>query len=161
MRNIMYNLAALALIALLLSGCRSTNIGAYHNYEIECLGVELDGSQTLYSWGTGRNKTDAIEQAKKNAVYAVLFKGIQKGSNRGCALKPLLLEVNAHEKYEYYFNAFLKDGGDYMQYVSMEDAKANSQKVERSKEQVKYGIVVRVLRSELKERLINDQIIKP
>ena len=27
----------------------------------ECMGIELDGSQTLRSYGTGRNKSDAIE----------------------------------------------------------------------------------------------------
>ena len=61
------------------SAQRNSNIGFYI-IEPECLGVELDGSVTLRSWGTGRNRIDAVDQAKKNAVYHVLFKGIRKGN---------------------------------------------------------------------------------
>ena len=41
--------------------------------QTECISVEQDGSQTLRVWGKGRNRVDAVEQAKKNAVYEVLF----------------------------------------------------------------------------------------
>ena len=40
----------------------------FEKFETECLGIEGDGSQTLRAWGTGRNRADAVEQAKKNAV---------------------------------------------------------------------------------------------
>ena len=50
------------------------SVSSYHSFESECLGVELDGSETLRAWGRGKNRTDAIEQAKKNAVRDVLFK---------------------------------------------------------------------------------------
>ena len=56
-----------------------TTTSAYYEYDAECLGVELDGSQTLRIWGVGRNKKDAVEQAKKNAVRTVLFKVIHGG----------------------------------------------------------------------------------
>ena len=54
--------------------------GDYSLPAIECMGVELDGSQTLRVWALGRNKVDALEQAKKNAVREVIFKGIRNGS---------------------------------------------------------------------------------
>jgi len=133
---------------------------AYYNSETECLGVELDGSQTLSVSGTGRNKSDAVEQCKKNAVHDVIFKGIHSG-NGGCNTKALITEVNATEKYEYYFNIFFKDGGEYQKYISMEDSRSFTKKRERRHSQVKYNITVRVLRSELQERLIADGIIKP
>ena len=64
-----------------LSSCskKSTEVSkasAYVNYETICMSVDLDGSQTLRVWGKGSTQADAIEQAKKNAVYDVLFKGI-------------------------------------------------------------------------------------
>ena len=43
-------------------------------YQTECISVEQDGSQTLRVFGKGRNRSDAMEQAKKDAVYEVLFK---------------------------------------------------------------------------------------
>lgn len=141
-----------------------TTMSAYYNYEAECLGVELDGSQTLRVWGEGRNKKDAVEQAKKNAVRIVLFKGIQSGLN-GCNTKPVVFEVNAEEKYEDYFNVFFMDGGEFTKYISMKDEKRvnlfkKDKDKEKSKHFVKYGVTVRVLRSELRKRLIDDNIIK-
>lgn len=50
---------------LLLNSCRTTTLisseSAYMSYETECLGTELDGSQTLRAWGKGKNRADAIE----------------------------------------------------------------------------------------------------
>ena len=134
--------------------------GDYSLPEIECMGVEGDGSQTLRVWAWGRNKVDALEQAKKNAVKEVIFRGIRNGSKE-CNMRPLVYEVNAEEKYQYYFNVFFKDEGDYKQYVSMEDRRPLTNKKENTKTQVKYGVTVRVLRAELQQRLIDDKIIKP
>lgn len=148
-------------LACLLSACKNSQLTLpYYSFETECLGVELDGSQTLRVWGKGRNKADAEEQAKKNAVRDVLFKGITAGTGE-CNKRPLIMEVNAQEKYEYYFNVFFKDGGAYKKYVSMEDRKGNSTVGASSGTQDIYGLTVRVLRSELRQRLIDDDIIKP
>ena len=78
-------------------------IATYQKQSIECLGVEGDGSQTLRVTGTGRNKADAVEQAKKDAVMAIIFTGIRGGLN-GCDTRPLINELNARDKYEEYFN---------------------------------------------------------
>lgn len=128
----------------------------------ECLGVELDGSQTLKAWGNGRNRFDAIEQARKNAVRDVLFKGIIVGK-QDCDKRPLVPEVNAQEKYVDYFNKFFADGGAYKDYLSAKDERLDD-RINRDRkgavESVTHGIVVRVLRSELKSKLIKDGILK-
>ena len=141
-----------------------TSTSAYYDYEVECLGVELDGSQMVRVWGVGRNKKDAVEQAKKNAVRIVLFKGIQSGMKE-CNTKPVVFEVNAEEKYEDYFNVFFMDGGEYSKYISMKDEKRvnlfmKDKDKEKSKHFVKYGVTVRVLRAELKKRLEDDNILQ-
>jgi hypothetical protein len=131
-------------------------------YKTECLGVELDGSQTLKAWGNGRNRLDAVEQAKKNALRDVIFNGIREGKQE-CNQKPLIFEVNAQEKYEDYFNLFFTDGGEYKNYISLRDEriwdKVNRDR-KKNAESVTNGLVIRVLRSELKEKLIADNIIK-
>ncbi len=145
-------------------GCSSPqkNIAGNYTYKTECLGLELDGSQTLKAWGNGRNRLDAVEQAKKNAVNEVLFNGIYEGK-QDCDKRPLLLEVNARQNHDDYFNLFFADGGEYKNYVSLKDERI-FQKVSRdrkgARESVTHGIVVRVLRSELKKKLIQDGIIK-
>ena len=154
-----------ALLAMYAYGAMAqTTTAAYSEYEVECLGVELDGSQTLRVWGVGRNKKDAVEQAKKNAVRVVLFKGVRAGMS-GCNTKPIVFEVNAEEKYEDYFNAFFIDGGEYSKYVSMKDEKRvnlfkKDKDKEISKHFVKYGVTVRVLRAELKKRMESDNVIQ-
>lgn len=127
--------------------------------DTECISVEQDGSQTLRIWGTGRNRSDAIEQAKKDAVYEVLFNGVQKG-NKGYNRRPLIPEVNARERYQEYFDNFFKDKGDYLNYISMADRRWGSTEKEKGPIQVRYRITVRVLIPELRQRLLQDGILK-
>ncbi len=154
-------LSSLLFAAIGLSGCRSaaTSVNAYYTQVIECLGVEHDGSQTLRSFGIGRNKSDAVEQAKKNAVREVIFKGIRSGME-GCNMRPIITEVNAEEKYEEYFNIFFMDGGEYLKYVSSADEKNWSKENTKASTHISYKVTVRVLRNELKARLKSDNVLK-
>lgn len=130
----------------------------YDRSSIKCMGVELDGSQTLRVLGYGRNREDAKEQAMKNAVWAVVFDGIRDGVN-GCNTRPLVTEVNAKERYEDYFNLFFSDKGDYRQYVSLKDTKKRSAYRKKDKVGYNYEMTIRVLRAQLKARLKADNVI--
>ena len=130
----------------------------YNRTSISCIGVELDGSQTLRVHGYGRNRADAKEQAMKNAVWAVIFDGIRDGS-QGCNIRPLVTEVNAKERYEDYFNIFFADGGEYKKYVSLRDTKRRSADRIKDKVGYSYEMTIRVLRAELKNRLKADNVI--
>ena len=134
---------------------RNSNIGHY-SIETECLGVEFDGSVTLRAWGTGRNRFDAVDQAKKNAVRDILFKSMRKG-NGDCNPHPLVPEVNAEIKYEDYFNRFFSDRkGIYKQFCSGKDERLSNKIFRRGmgdSKMVTYSVIVRVLRAELKDYL--------
>ncbi len=155
-----FGLSALMLLTLISCpvGVMAQANASYSSIQVECLGVEMDGSQTLRVLGVGRNKTDAVEQAKKNAVAVVLFVGVRGGE--GCDQRPLLPEVNARQKYEEYFDRFFVDKGEYRKFVSMEDTKRRSTKKKKSKIQEYYYVTVRVLRSELKRQLVNDGLLQ-
>ena len=131
----------------------------YARSSVRCMGVELDGSQTLRVQGFGRNRLDAKEQAKKNAVWAVIFDGIREGTG-GCNMRPLVTEVNAKERYEDYFNLFFADNGPYKEYVSLKDTKYRSGGRSKDKLGYAYDLTIRVLRAQLKERLKADNVIK-
>lgn len=131
----------------------------YARSSIRCLGVELDGSQTLRVQGYGRNHSDAKEQAMKNAVWAVIFNGIRDGVE-GCNTRPLVTEVNAKERYEDYFNIFFADNGEYKKYVSLRDTKRRSGGKSKDKLGYAYDLTIRVLRAELKARLKADNVIE-
>lgn len=145
---------------LLLTGCKTKDVttAAYHGYETECLGKSMDGSQTVRVWASGRNRTDAMEQAKKKAVYDMVFTGVQAGSG-DCNAYPIVDEANARKKYEDYFNLFFADGGDYKAFVSIASQdKAEMQTFHGNGRQT-LGIIVTVNRSALRQRLVNDNII--
>ena len=148
--------------ALFLACNTSNKLGAHYTYETECMGTELDGSYTLKAWGVGRNIVDAREQARKNAVRDVIFKGISKGKE-GCEIKPILFELNAYDKYRDYFNKFFADHGAFEKFVNYKDKRAGSSAKtrQRTDAEVKYGVIVRVKRAELREKLIQDNILKP
>lgn len=154
----MRRLLLISTLIFLLTSCTATKPTAYMTYETRCLGVELDGSQTLLAWGEGRNKADAEEQAKKNAVRDVIFKGINSGKS-DCTKPPLVNTPNAQKKYEEYFNAFFADGGEYKKYISLDDHKRRSGDKEHYQYGEKRSVTVRVLRSELKKRLQDDGIL--
>lgn len=160
-KKIIYVMGITACIGL--SSCKTpTQISseyAYATFQTECLGVELDGSQTLRVFGKGKNKADAIEQAKKNAVRDILFRGINAGSGE-CSKRPLVNEVNAQEKYAYYFNPFFKDKGNYLNFVKLDEKRLSRIKSSNSTQE-NWGVVVTVDRSALEQQLINDNIIKP
>lgn len=156
----MKKLFVITVILFAITSCKtSTTTGTYYNYNTSCIGVENDGSQTLLAWGEGRNKTDAVEQAKKNAVSDVIFKGINDGNN-ACSRVPLLNVPNARQRYEEYFNIFFADGGEYRKYISMADEKSGSRNNQKYQYGRKVNVTVRVLRSELKKRLQDDGLLK-
>lgn len=138
-------------------------LGSYdanaQSIEIECLNMELDGSMTLRVYGEGRNKRDAVSQAKKNAVYAVLFQGVRKGVE-GAKQRPIVNVVNARERFADYFDSFFRDNGDYSDYVSMADRKWGTTMKISEGVQTKYCVTVRVLCSELRAKLKTDGIIQ-
>ena len=141
-----------AALALLLSA------GAYAQ-ETECIGKEMDGSLTLRVYGTGRNKTDALEQAKKQAIYDGLFNGGTKG-NTDDNMRPVMTEVNARQRYQDYFDIFFMDRGEYRKYISMEDKRAGSTRVtKRNYRDVSVSVTVRVLVPQLRARLKADGLL--
>lgn len=160
MKHLIKTLFALTIV---LYSCNSQkNTAGNYSYKTECLGIEMDGSQTVKAWGNGRNRWDAVEQAKKNAVNDVLFNGIYEGK-QVCEQRPVVSEVNARQKYEIYFNKFFSDGGEYKKIVSLKDERIG-QKLSRDRKEarqsVTHGVVVRVLRAELKQKMIEDGILK-
>jgi len=134
--------------------------GVDYDFRCKCLGTELDGTTTLESYGKGRNYFDASEQAKKNAVWEVIFYGIKEGSG-GCSSDPLLFSPEPQKTYEDFFNSFFQDKGPYLSYVSLKDEKINnklSRNAKKGTEMQQRMVVVRVNRAGLKKYLKENKI---
>lgn len=159
-KNILLALGATMLLAM--GACKTptkiANEYATYGFETECLGTDPDGTQMLRTWGKGVNKAAAIEQAKRNAVEAVIFKGITAGTG-DCNKRPVCNVVNAREKYEDYFNAFFRDGGAFNKYVRLNEKRTSRIKAANASTEA-WSVVVVVDRTALRERLIQDNVIE-
>ncbi len=157
----MKKLSALTLIiSLFMFGCKADKkVAGNYSPQIECLGSEMDGSITLKAWGKGRARPDALEQARKEALNAVLFLGIRNGKS-DCDSRPILNVPNIRETKADYFNTFFQDGGNYQNFVSAKDESfGKKERVKGRDGDVMYGFIVRVNKSELKKQMIKDGIL--
>ncbi|MBQ9440133.1 MAG: hypothetical protein IJU35_06060 [Paludibacteraceae bacterium] len=149
------------LVVLTMVGCVGKRQSqAYYDYKSKVIGSELDGSYTIRAWGRARNSTDAYVQAQKTAVYDVIFNGVQAATTSQRNLNPLLFETNARDKYEDYFNAFFADHGEYKNFCSMKEKRVVTSHFKRTDAQTLCETTVCVFRSKLKQKLIDDGILK-
>jgi hypothetical protein len=161
MKRILFFLSVVALMAVSGSCSKRSTVSMSYNYAPQVLNMELDGSVTMRVWAEGRNRADAIEQAHKDAINTVLFKGFTAEGVRASLSRPLVPEANAEIKYRYFFNQFFADRGPFTKFVSREDTRGGTNVRERSRTQVRYEVTVRVLRSELEQYLIEEGILEP
>ena len=159
MKRILFILSALLVVAAAGSCSKRTTMS--YDYAPKVMNMERDGSVTMRVWAEGRNRADAIEQAHKDALYEILFKGFNVQGQRPALTRALMLEANAEVKYRYFFNQFFADRGTYSRFVSREDTRGGTNVRERSRTQVRYEVTVRVLRSELEQYLIKEGILEP
>lgn len=141
---------------------QKSKVKNYYQYNTECIGVEHDGTQTLKVWGKGRNRIYAIEQAKKNALYDVLFKGISAGSS-ACTTPPIVPEPNAREIYSDYFNAFFNENGPYREFITLPNKQLNKgidRKRKATNNHVTLSMIIQVNKPTLTDKLKKDGIIK-
>ena len=81
----------LILIVTILS---SFGIKSNRNYQTECVTIETDGYVTIKIWDTKEGAKYNSEQARKDAVDAILFSGISGG--KGCSTQyPILNKTEA------------------------------------------------------------------
>lgn len=133
---------------------------AQWRYEIEGVRVAQQGSYLIKVWSYSKSPKVAIEQAKKNAVHGIIFKGFVGGPNRCPSQKPLVKTTNSNN--DKYFKDFFKDGGRYMKFVSLSNdgSVGASDRLKISKREYKIGVIVTILKDQLRKELENDKIIK-
>lgn len=146
---------------LLLIACNSyKGVSGYYSYEVECIGNQMDGVQVLKAWGSGSSMKMAIEAAKKEAIDALLFKGIRKGKSV-CSMKPIIVKVNAKEVYADYFESFYGKRGLYKKFVkTTKQGFLKKSSTSSNDGNVSYSVTVYVDIKKLKRQLINDNILQ-
>ena len=125
-------------------------------YEVEKTGTGNQGTYQLKVWTYSKDVATATKQAKKNAVHAVIFKGIP-GSQKSLVKNP-----NAEEENAEFFKEFFKDGGKFQKYVFLSNNGeiGPGDRIKISKKEYKIGVVVSVSTASLRKDLEAAGIIK-
>lgn len=127
------------------------------NYEVECMGTGLDGTQLIKVWAFGNKPDAAVYQARKNAVHAVIFKGIRLGKP-GCMQSPLVTKAGAEVQHADFFRNFFSDGGSYLRFVA-QAGDGTVDRIKLGKKSYKVGVVVSVMHAELRRELETAGIV--
>ena len=129
-------------------------------YEIEAVNVGSTGTDLIKVWSYSRNPDVAVEQAKKNAIHGIVFRGFA-GSGRIQGKKALVTDQSLEKKHQTYFDEFFSDNGRYMKFVSLtgDGMVAAEDRLKVGKE-YKIGVIVSVKVSDLRKELETSGIIK-
>lgn len=133
-------------------------------FEVECAGIGEPGTSLVKVWTYSRSKRVAINQAKKNAVYAIVFRGYS-GKAEGCHTQPPLdNDPIMNSKTKAFFDNFFSDTGDYLKFASLSgDGRIGPGDIMRvgKRREYKIGVVVTVMTSRLRKYLESAGVIKP
>ena len=132
------------------------------NWQYESICSESGGTGSSYLIEVTSYVGDvrlALNQAKKNAIHAVLFKGVS-GNNLGCTAKEPLIKNGVYNDNFEYFEDFFYNTRQYNQYATSPSGSAEStEKLKRKMNRVTFIISVNV--DELRKKLEYDKIIEP
>jgi len=85
-------------------------ITSNRSYQTECVSIETDGYITIKIWDTQKGAKYKPEQARKDAINAILFSGIA-GAN-GCTTQPPILnKVEEQELFKTIEKSFFSKNG--------------------------------------------------
>jgi len=129
-------------------------------YEIEVVNTGTQGTKQVKVWTYSKKANVAMEQAQKNAVHGIIFKGMpNKGNVQGD--KPMAQDPNLETTQEEFFKEFFKDGGKYSKYVTLVNNGAIAAgDVMKVGKEYKVGVVVSVNTAGLRKDLEAAGIIK-
>ncbi|MFM2146342.1 MAG: hypothetical protein RL732_1178 [Bacteroidota bacterium] len=129
-------------------------------YEIEAVDVGVTGTDLIKVWSYSRNPDIAVEQAKKNAIHGIVFRGFA-GSGRISGKKALVTDASIETAKADYFKDFFADGGRYMKFVSLTgDGMISADDRLKVGKEYKIGVLVSVKVADLRKELENAGIIK-
>jgi len=129
-------------------------------YEIEAVGTGTQGTYQIKVWTYSKNAETAIEQAQKNAVHGIIFKGFPD-VERVKGQKSLAQNPNIEQEKEEFFKDFFRDGGKYQKFITLinNGAIAQGDRIKIGKE-YKIGVVVSVNIAALRKDLEEAGVIK-
>ena len=134
------------------------------NWQYESICAESGGTESSYLIQITSYVPDlrlALDQAKRNAIHSVLFKGIS-GNNLGCTTKDPLVKDSNYESNFKYFEDFFYNTTQYQKYVTAPSGSAESSETYKVKGKKNYRVtfIISINVDELRKKLEFDNIIQ-
>jgi hypothetical protein len=129
-------------------------------YEIEGVGEGKEGTYLIKVWTYSKKSNVAIEQAKKNAVHGIIFKGYT-GVGRVTGQPALATDPGVEFEKADFFDPFFDDNGGYMKYINVTgDGSVSPEDVLKVNKEYKIGVIVSVKKDMLKKDLIAAGVVR-
>ena len=125
------------------------------SYEVESMGVGADGTYAIRIWSWWRNANMPVETAKKNAVHALISRGVPAGN--GAAAQPALRTGALTPAETAFFDNFFLS--EYQRYINSV-ASGSIQVLKTGRNEYKIGYVVSVSKDSLRKYLEDNNMIK-
>lgn len=162
MKNTIYG--SILIGSLIMVSCKKSptvdkNLNTW-TYEVECVNTATEGNYLLKIFSYNKNQKLAINEAKRNAVHSVIFRGF--ASNANCYQQnPLAASPGVEEQNKDYFRAFFADGGKYLKFATnSNDGSIAPEDRLKVGNQFKIGITISVQKDLLRQELEQAGVIR-
>ncbi len=137
-----------------------TNTAQWY-YELEAYNAPNNGAVYIKVWSYGQDVTIARDQAMKNAVHGVMFRGVPANQTKRIPAKsPLVADYVVEQNNRAFFDQFFANGGEYLRYVTKTTSASSDDIMKYDKKNYKVGIIVTVQYDALKKMLEQRGIIE-
>lgn len=126
-------------------------------YQTQCVSMETDGYISLKIWDTKKGTNYKPEQARKDALHAILYSGVA-GENGCMTQSPLLNKIEEQEKFSGIEKDFFSKSGKWSQFTRDSATETTLPEKIGKKEWKVYQ--VSVSKNELRKYLEEKSIIK-
>jgi len=128
-----------------------------NTYQTECVSIETNGYITIKIWDTKLGKSYKPEQARKDAIHAILFSGIS--GTEGCiAQNALLINSDAKERFKKIEKDFFSNNSEWQNYVRSADTETTLPESIGEKKWKVFQVIV--AKDALRKNLEEKQIMK-
>ncbi|MEG1607248.1 MAG: hypothetical protein RR931_07770 [Mucinivorans sp.] len=161
------------LLAILLMVCSPSNVMSQKRltkkadaqtevfrYDIQAEGVGVQGTYLVKVWSYSKKSTIAAEQAMKNAVHGILYKGFA-GRSGVSGKAALLNSAQEKEAFEAYSDEFFGPSGQYRLFAEQAtDGQISADDFLKVGKEYKVGLIISVKVDALRKDLEQRGIIK-
>ena len=128
-------------------------------YELEGLNQGVSGTYLIKVWVFSKKPNVDFELAKKMAIHGVIFKGYS-GSKGLSGQPPLSSNPNLEEEKKEFFTNFFGDKGVYYKFINASSDQVGPGDRIKVGKMYKIGVVMSILKDDLRKHLENAGIIK-